>query len=286
MESAKKMLRGVLAVGALTALATVSAVAQDANTSYKPPSTGKDPFSRYKLAFKLKSREAQKKHATVIQPPTLPARIDQYKAQKMAAMNLRQPAPKPTTALLLSELQVTGIFRTPRGYAAMVEAKPIKLSYVVYPGEPFFDGMLVAIEETQLVFRREAHWTDGRREVMVETKPLRQPDVKEVMTAPKTEEAGETGPGEKKPKSDPATQGGGKESRIQVDPNFREAGDEVQPDSTSQLFYSDATAPAQGPSKNAPVKSEGKGYWPNRKALDNSPCQKGIMKADGTIICQ
>ena len=57
------------------------------------------------------------------------------------------PAPKPTTALLLSEIQVIGISRTPRGYAAIVEATPIKLSYVIYPGEPFYDGQLVAIED-------------------------------------------------------------------------------------------------------------------------------------------
>jgi len=62
-------------------------------------------------------------------------------------MNAHTPAPKPTTALLLSEIQVVGITRTPRGYAAIVEATPIKLSYVVYPGERFFDGQLVAIED-------------------------------------------------------------------------------------------------------------------------------------------
>ena len=233
------MLRGALAIGALTVLASLSAVAQDANTAYKPPSTRKDPFSRYKVAFKLKAREAQKKQATIVQPPALSARIDQYKAQKMAAMNLRQPAPKPTTALLLSEIQVTGIFRTPRGYAAMVEAKPIKLSYVVYPGEPFFDGMLVAIEENQLVFRREAHWTDGRREVLVETKPLRQPDVQEVMTAPKSEEASVTGPDAKESKGDPATQGSG--AGTQAVPKPKEAGAVVQPVPTSKFFNDDGS---------------------------------------------
>ena len=108
--------------------------------------------------------------------PPIQARIDNYKAQKLAAMNLQQTAPKPTTALTLSEVQVTGIFRTPRGYAAMVEATPIGLSYVVYPGERFYDGMLVAIEENRLVFRRQTRWTDGHTEVAVETKPLRQPD--------------------------------------------------------------------------------------------------------------
>jgi hypothetical protein len=108
--------------------------------------------------------------------PSIQERIEKYKAQKLNAMNRQQPAPKPTTALLLSEMQVTGIFRTPRGYAAMVEATPIKLSYVIYPGETFFDGQLVAIEEDRLVFRHETRWTDGRVEKSVANKPLRQPN--------------------------------------------------------------------------------------------------------------
>ena len=83
--------------------------------------------------------------------------------------------PKPTTALLLSEIQVIGISRSPRGYAAIIEAVPIKLTYVIYPGEPFFDGQLVAIEDNRLVFRRETVFTNGRRERAVEYKQLRQP---------------------------------------------------------------------------------------------------------------
>ena len=84
-------------------------------------------------------------------------------------------APKPTTALLLSEMQVVGISRSPRGYAAIVEATPINLSYVLYPGERFYDGQLVAIEDNRLIFRRETVFTDGRRERSVEIKSLRQP---------------------------------------------------------------------------------------------------------------
>jgi hypothetical protein len=120
-----------------------------------------------------------KKEVTVVTPPSIQERISLYKAQKAQAINLQQPAPKATTALLLNEIQVVGIFRTPRGYAAMVEATPIKLSYVVYPGEPFFNGQLVAIEENRLVFRRETRWTNGKREVAVDTKSLRQPNVVE-----------------------------------------------------------------------------------------------------------
>jgi hypothetical protein len=112
-----------------------------------------------------------------------------YKAQKQAAMNARMPAPKPTTALLLNEIQVIGITRTPRGYAAIVEATPIKLSYVIYPGEPFYDGQLVAIEDKSLIFRHETIFTDGRRVKNVETKLLRQPTQVNAMAAAPSSDA-------------------------------------------------------------------------------------------------
>ncbi len=162
-----------------------SAYSQTAGTTYKGAKS--DPFNRYKPPVK---RKVEKKVAMPVPAPDLQARINSYKAKKLAAMNLQQPAPKPTSALTLGEIQVTGIFRTPRGYAAMVEATPIKLSYVVYPGEQFFDGMLVAIEETRLVFRRQTRWSDGRVEVAVDTKQLRQPSASDSLTTQKTSAAG------------------------------------------------------------------------------------------------
>jgi hypothetical protein len=132
--------------------------------------SGRDPFRKYEAP-----RAVVKKTNDQSPIPTIQERINHYKALKVAAMNARMPAPKPTTALLLSEIQVIGISRSPRGYAAIVEAMPIKLTYVIYPGESFFDGQLVAIEDNRLVFRRETVFTNGRRERAVEYKPLRQP---------------------------------------------------------------------------------------------------------------
>lgn len=157
---------------------TVSAQeqAQEQETEAKKPATtkrvssgGRDPFRRYEPP-----RPTIKKISGQVLPPSIQERIESYKAQKLAAMNARMPAPKPTTALLLSEIQVVGISRTPRGYAAIIEATPIKLTYVIYPGEPFYDGQLVAIEDTRLVFRHETVFTDGRRERSVQLKALRQ----------------------------------------------------------------------------------------------------------------
>jgi hypothetical protein len=152
----------------------VTAAAQD--TATQKPATkrvgsgGRDPFRRYEPPKPIVKRIANQSPV-----PSIQDRIASYKAQKVAAMNARMAAPKPTTALLLSEIQVIGISRTPRGYAAIVEATPIKLSYVIYPGEPFYDGQLVAIEDNRLVFRRETVFSDGKRERSVEYKPLRQP---------------------------------------------------------------------------------------------------------------
>lgn len=129
-------------------------------------SGGRDPFKRYE------PQKNVEKKVGAVSYPSIQERIGMYKAQKAAAMNARMQAPKPTTALLVSEIQVIGISRTPRGYAAIVEATPIKLSYVIYPGEPFFDGQLVAIEDDRLIFRRETVLTNGRRERSVQIKSL------------------------------------------------------------------------------------------------------------------
>ena len=146
-------------------------------------SKGRDPFKRYQPVIK-----APKGAPAKLEPPSIQVRIERYRAQKAAAASAHIAAPKPTTALLLNEVQVTGIFHTPRGWSAMVEASPLtpKLSYVVYPGENFFDGQLVAIEESRLIFRRDIVWTDGRRDKSIEIKPLRAPSPVEAMTASKT----------------------------------------------------------------------------------------------------
>ena len=141
---------------------------------------GRDPFKKYEVP------RAVTKKSGLIATPSIQERIEQYKAQKAAAMAARMPAPKPTTAFLLDEIQVVGISRTPRGYAAIVEAMPIKLSYIVYPGERFYNGQLVAIEDNRLVFRRETVFYDGRRERSMEMKPLRAPSTVNAMTTAKS----------------------------------------------------------------------------------------------------
>jgi len=180
-----------------TGFAATTTLAQDQQEAKKPAiserTAGRDPFRKYQPVIKTRMV------ASKLEPPSIQARIDRYRAQKLAAASAHVAPPKPTTALLLSEMQVVGIFRTPRGWAAMIEATPINLSYVIYPGEAFFDGQLVAIEEARLVFRRDIIWTDGRHEKTVEVKPLRQPNPIEAMKSAKTDPAPAPAPVPEKP---------------------------------------------------------------------------------------
>ena len=177
----------ILTVGAVAVSGPISQVnAQEkSKTTTNTSRGGRDPFKKYEPP-----RMIVKRGGTLFNVPSIQERIEQYKAQKVAAINARVTAPKPTTAFLLSEVQVVGISRSPRGYAAIVEATPIKLAYVIYPGERFYDGQLVAIEDNRLVFRRETVYSDGKRERTVEMKPLRQPSTVDALAAT----AGRTAP--------------------------------------------------------------------------------------------
>ena len=184
IQYTKTIRHGILALSlslstGIFSLSSVHAQENEAKpaTTKRVRESGRDPFRKYEPRLVVKRVPGQ------VTVPSIQDRIAQYKAQKLAAMNARMVAPKPTTALLLSEIQVVGISRSPRGYAAIVEATPIKLSYVIYPGERFYDGQLVAIEETRLVFRRETVFLDGRRERSVEIKPLRQANPADLMSA-------------------------------------------------------------------------------------------------------
>ncbi len=118
--------------------------------------------------------------------PPIDQRISYYKRLREDAATSGLGIPKVTSVLTLDEMSVIGIFRTPRGYAAMVEAKPIKLSYTIYPGEKFFDGQLVAVEENRLVFRKVVKMSNGKFTASVENKALRQYSMQEEVqgTAP------------------------------------------------------------------------------------------------------
>jgi hypothetical protein len=191
----KRILTLTFAVAAFTLL---SGIAFEANAQ-------RDPFSKPGWA---RTREpgtggprkgADGKPISTFVPgiPSIEQRIEFYKRQREDAATNGTPLPKVTSVMALSEMQVTGIFKTPRGYAAMVEATPIRLSYTIYPGERFFDGQLVAVEENRLVFRKVTKVGKGKFSTTVEHKPLRKYTQRELIqgTAPAgAESASQTAP--------------------------------------------------------------------------------------------
>ena len=158
-------------------LAAVAAALIITSGHFLEASAQRDPFAkpgfmkpRKNVAVGVKTGDAAPVNYG---PPAIDARIEYFKRLREAAAANGQPLPKVTSVLTLNEMAVTGIFKTPRGYAAMVEATPIKLSYTIYPGEKFFDGQLVAVEENQLVFRKVTKVGNGKFVASVENKPLK-----------------------------------------------------------------------------------------------------------------
>lgn len=168
----KKHTSKLLPIGAaIFAIIFASGEFQTANAQTR------DPFSKPGWARQKDSVAGPAKvgpaAVTNLGIPSIENRIDYYKKVREAAAVNGQPIPKVTSVLALSEMAVTGIFKTPRGYAAMVEAVPIRLSYTIYPGEKFFDGQLVAVEENRLVFRRVTKMSNGKFTTSVENMALR-----------------------------------------------------------------------------------------------------------------
>lgn len=164
----------------VTSLAACAAAMIFAAGSLSEANAQRDPFSkpgfmRPRPVTKAAPPKPAKVEKPVVPyaPPSVEARIEYYKRQREAAAAAGEELPKVTSVLLLNEMSVSGIFKTPRGYAAIVEATPIKLSYTIYPGEKFFDGQLVAVDENRLVFRKVTKVSDGKFVSSVENKPLK-----------------------------------------------------------------------------------------------------------------
>lgn len=105
--------------------------------------------------------------------PAIQDRINYFKEIRRVKAEKGEPLPKVTSVLTLNEMSISGILKTPRGYAAIIQANPISLSYTIYPGEKFFDGQLVAIEENRLIFRKVVKLSNGKFITSEESKTLR-----------------------------------------------------------------------------------------------------------------
>jgi hypothetical protein len=67
---------------------------------------------------------------------------------------LRGPRPEGVPGLLIDEIDLTGIFRTPKGFVAQVVAANQKKSYLLKIGDQLYDGDVVSISRTEVVFKQ------------------------------------------------------------------------------------------------------------------------------------
>ncbi len=136
-------------------------------TTTTNPLTSKDP---------VKPMKPEPRAPVILAFPVMNQRLAYYKQVRAQLLAQGLPVPPPTTVLTLDEMEVTGIFRTPTGYAAMVEVPSIKLSFTVRPGDKFYNGQLVAIEDNFLVVKRVAKLSNGKYVVSAENKAIKPPE--------------------------------------------------------------------------------------------------------------
>ena len=67
---------------------------------------------------------------------------------------IRGPRPEGVPGLLIEEIDLTGIFRTGKGFVAQVVAANQKKSYLLREGDQLYDGDVVSINKGEVVFKQ------------------------------------------------------------------------------------------------------------------------------------
>jgi hypothetical protein len=66
----------------------------------------------------------------------------------------RGPRPEGIPGLLIDEILISGIFRTPDGWRAQVQAADKDKSYLIRVGDELYDGDVVSISDNEIVFKQ------------------------------------------------------------------------------------------------------------------------------------
>lgn len=67
---------------------------------------------------------------------------------------LRGPRPEGVPGLMIDEIDLTGVFRTSKGWVAQVVAANQKKSYLLREGDQLYDGDVVSINRNEVVFKQ------------------------------------------------------------------------------------------------------------------------------------
>ena len=114
----------------------------DSIRPYRP--YNRDPF---KKPVKPKTpKEKARQAALQLGYPMIEERRAIYRQQVAASRDKGLAEPEPVTQYLVTELDVTGVFRDDRGYGAFVKAQPTGTMLFVRNGTRCFNGEVVRIE--------------------------------------------------------------------------------------------------------------------------------------------
>jgi hypothetical protein len=67
---------------------------------------------------------------------------------------IRGPRPEGIPGLMIDEIDLTGIYRTSKGFVAQVSAANQKRSYLLKEGDQLYDGDVVSISRGEVVFKQ------------------------------------------------------------------------------------------------------------------------------------
>jgi hypothetical protein len=66
----------------------------------------------------------------------------------------RGPRPDGVPGLMIDEIDLKGVWRTPKGYVAQITSVNQKKSYLLREGDQLYDGDVVSIGKTEVVFKQ------------------------------------------------------------------------------------------------------------------------------------
>lgn len=112
----------------------------DSIRPYRP--SGRDPF---KKTVKPKGARAKQLQSRMLGFPSLDVRRMEFR-QKVEQARARDAAePDPVSQYLVSELDITGVFRDDRGFGAFVRAQPTGTMFFVRSGARCYNGEVMRI---------------------------------------------------------------------------------------------------------------------------------------------
>ena len=83
-------------------------------------------------------------------------RRDPFKSllQEQQTREFRGPRPEGIPGLLIDEIDLTGVWRTSRGFVAQVVASNQKKTFLLKEGDQLYDGDVVSINKKEVVFKQ------------------------------------------------------------------------------------------------------------------------------------